>query len=185
MVDSFSPAAGGQRGGVLVQLVGRHFRPPLAVDTTAAGALPALACRFGSITVQGTVGSDEPIVATVAARLYVPSPVPDENGTVCNNGPGPHAAPCAVWCYSPARTVGAVPIELTFNGQVPLVITPCICTRYMHMHAHMHMHMLYAYMHICIYAYMHTYCSRLYAQYMARVWTMPSDEHHLHRGQDY
>ena len=52
-------------------------------------------------------------------RLYVPSPVPDENGTVCNNAPGTHAAPCAVWCYSPARTVGAVPIELTFNGQVP------------------------------------------------------------------
>jgi hypothetical protein len=156
MVDSFSPAAGGQRGGVLVHVVGRHFRPPLAVDTTAAGALPALACRFGSITVQGTVGSDEPIVATVAARLYVPSPVPDENGTVCNNGPGPHAAPCAVWCYSPARTVGAVPIELTFNGQVPLVITPCICTHiciFACAYAYAHAICIYAYMHICIYAY--------------------------------
>ena len=139
-----------------MQLVGRHFRPPLAVDTTAAGALPALACRFGSITVQGTVGSDEPIVATVAARLYVPSPVPDENGTVCNNGPGPHAAPCAVWCYSPARTVGAVPIELTFNGQVPLVITPCICTHiciFACAYAYAHAICIYAYMHICIYAY--------------------------------
>ena len=135
-----------------MQVVGRHFRPPLAVDTTAAGALPALACRFGSIAVQGTVGSDEPIVATVAARLYVPSPVPDENGTVCNNGPGPHAAPCAVWCYSPARTVGAVPIELTFNGQVPLVITPCIYTRIC-ICTRMCMCTCTCYMHTCIYAY--------------------------------
>ena len=126
VVETFSPAAGFQQGGVLVQLVGRHFRPPLAADTTSAGALPALGCRFGTVVVQGTVGSHEPVLATLATHLYVPSPVPDENGTVCSHAPGAgtHAAPCAVWCYSPARTVGTVPIEITFNGQAPLVISP-------------------------------------------------------------
>ena len=99
-----------------MQVIGRHFRPPLTVDTSP-GALPALACRFGAVAVQGTVGSDAPVVATLAAPLAVPPPLRDENGTACSHAAGTHATPCAVWCYSPEHTVGTVPLELTFNGQ--------------------------------------------------------------------
>ena len=110
-----------------MQVVGRHFRPPLTVDTSP-GALPALACRFGAVAVQGTVGSDAPVVATLAASLSVPPPQRDENGTACSHAAGTHATPCAVWCYSPEHTVGTVPLELTVNGQVA-GLHPCTLYR--------------------------------------------------------